>query len=147
MDELEPQYVNTIKRWGWGVIFVFDNNHPDHNFAYTYGRALQGRPDLLITGPLSPRTSKAVLNRAVQVDQDSPLGHGDLVDEVIAGVPALCVAADVYAAHMNVALQVRDAVTGLQLLWPDPAGRFPFEDGYNHVGCPQPVFSPGLTTS
>jgi hypothetical protein len=44
--------------------------------------------------------------------------------------------AEVYIAER---LQPDLPVTVLQVLWPDPAGRFPDEPGYDHAGFPQQV--------
>ncbi|QIK66540.1 DUF4262 domain-containing protein [Nocardioides sp. HDW12B] len=60
------------------------------------------------------------------------------LDGLFRGFPARIIRADPEDAQMNMALRFfGDEVTALQVLWPDPEGRFPGEPGFTLT---QPTF-------
>ncbi len=110
-------------------------------FAYTVGRQWRGLPELLIVGPMPPDTLKLLLNNADSVGVNQP---GDYQD-VIASHAVRAVPCDPVAGHMTSALALANTDNGqrfLQLLWPDPKGRYPGEPGYDPERFPQPVYAP-----
>lgn len=128
------QEQGVIAEFGHAVRSVFpveDNTGPA--FAYTVGRALKDKPDLLITGNLHPNAATALLNMvAAQMDDDSGIGH--CVSRVKSpgaeyGVQLIPVT-DLAAAEMTGAIQY-GATEAFQVVWPDMDGVFPWEPRYD----------------
>lgn len=133
--------MDTILEHGHQVVVVRDPDDIDSPFAYTVGRAVKDRPELLLTGPVPP----TILNDLAKYDDGQPLSGGDvlLADTILTGYPVRIEVADPMAASMFQAIRLfGDDVTALQMLWPDPQGLFPGEDGYAYAADVQPFYPP-----
>jgi hypothetical protein len=103
-------------------------------FSYTVGLSDDGLPELLVTG-LPPEVAQPVLNDlAVRLRRDGALPVSEPLADVFAGMPAVLqeVPFARCAAYVRVAADRRQGpLRVLQLIWPDAAGRFPWEAGYD----------------
>lgn len=143
-DEFDEDVREKILEYGHTVIGVFPTQDaPGVPFAYTVGRTLKQRPELLITGALPMQTMQGILNGAAEVDDDAPL-EADTLRKDILGNDLLVkvVTVDPRAAEMFAAFREfgEENVTALQIIWPDKNGRFPFEGGYSLPPEAQTVF-------
>lgn len=116
-----------------------DETHP--SYTHTVGLSAIGHPELLVTG-LVPEDAGPLLNT---------LGHDIACHEVrpalgryrfeaFPALPAFWLV-PLYRARRRLWTAVElygPRVTGLQLVWPDLAGRFPWDDGYDYRE--QPLF-------
>lgn len=99
--------------------------------AWTAGRTMWQRPELMIVGPFALEQMQEMLNEAVDLDSVSPLvpqarlelaGRAFMVQEAERGM-------------FLIAMEIFGHLRGLQLVWADPkTGEFP--------GEPQPTFPP-----
>ena len=138
MEFLKKHEMDGIIRRGHVVRFIMD----DPAFAYSIGRTVKDRPELLVTGSLHPDTLQYIINRVAELDDATPLSAGMDLDEVLEGYKVRLVrVGDLEEAQMfGVSRQFgTDDTSALQILWPDSEGRFPGEEGYEY-GDAQPVF-------
>lgn len=133
-----------IRDHGHQIISVFGTeDHPEPGFAYTVGRCLRGRPELVITGNLSPAAQGHLLNYLAGLekfsDSFSLLELADDQPQEVIGLtaPIRLRRVDLRTAKMFAITQL-SAVDGgpdpvcLQVIWPDPDGNWPDdpESGY-----------------
>lgn len=142
------QTLSIIESYGHQIISVFPNEDDPPTtvpFSYTVGRILKGRPELVITGPIAPNVAGAILNDTCAADDDEPLEPGQDRERLLVGYPLHVVEADPVAAEMFQAIRFAelsgtdDSVRALQLVWPDPQKRFPWDEGYEYPPFVQPV--------
>jgi hypothetical protein len=115
-------------------------------FAYTVGLAKLDHPELIIFG-LSPQTAQGVLNSMglAVVAKTRRWGPGRS-DEVFSGVvPAMLVevrdSADyLFAANSMFAIPGQGPLPALQVLYPDAAGLWPWQEGSTFAD--EPVLGP-----
>jgi Domain of unknown function (DUF4262) len=136
-----------IRGWGWTVQYVEDDRVP---YAYTIGLTRHGLPELLMTG-ISPRRALRLLggiaDSAAEVvwDVDTPTPGARLT---LPG-PTLIEAVEVEHpdVHMNAAIAIYGSkVRGLQLVWADWRGRWPWSPSFNNGRGTQPVLGVRATT-
>ena len=123
-----------VDRAGWHCMGVFDDPESGSPpFAYTVGlTATFGHPELAVAG-LEPRQGHSLLDSAVALIREGlRIGDGDVVQKVISGYPARFRALDLGACSLSFGMSdvyYGHPVPRLQMLWPDPAGLFPGEQG------------------
>src|SRR4051794_10083599 len=113
-----------IARVGWAVQGVEgDGVHPP--YAYTVGLTWKGLPELVITG-LEPTTAVRLLNGAAQETiERGPLAHGQVVRDDNGAALMEVVRVQHPTVHLRLALRIcGPGVRGVQLVWPDPQGRW-----------------------
>jgi hypothetical protein len=120
---------------GWGDVELGwqvrtedgDDDHKEPDRAFTVGLSRFGHPELVIFG-LRPSHAARVLDEVgEQVRSGAVLRGGD---------PA-------YAESINPhKLRVFAAGDGLQLVWADPNGTFPWEPGFRNPQWLQPIPDP-----
>jgi hypothetical protein len=120
-----------IAAHGWSVIAVADNPP----FAYTAGLTTTfHHPELLMFG-LAPDVMQGTLNAAGRlVREGQRLTPYIDVHEVLDGYPVRFLPVDlsIHHGYANIAEALSPvAIEVLQLCWPDAAGRFPFEPGFD----------------
>lgn len=118
---------STVREHGWAAVGV-DGPVP---FTYTAGLwALADHPELIIVG-LPAETAKWVLDQAVErITQGHPMAAGTTIHGLIGEYPAAVRAVD--AQRLPLLAFAADLYRGLvftavQLVWPDRAGKFPWE--------------------
>ncbi|MEU7171490.1 MULTISPECIES: DUF4262 domain-containing protein [Micromonospora] len=135
-----------IDRVGWAVTLVHpgaDDTDDSGPFAYTVGLTAHGCPELLIAG-LDPAIAHHLLNdlAARVYDRAERFSHGQRVGDLIDGYDAAII--DGFpAGHLHLGAAIArygpQQVRVQQIVWPDPAGRFPWEDGYAYPSTVQPL--------
>jgi Domain of unknown function (DUF4262) len=118
-----------VRRHGWHATAVTETPP----WVYTTGLAgTYGHPELLVAG-LAPGTAHGLLSAAARLVRDGRrLEPGTDIARVARGFPVR--AADVWRGSCRLSFGVADRYYGRpvpvrQILWPDPAGRFPGEPG------------------
>ncbi len=108
-------------------------------FEYTVGLTRIGHPELVVFG-LSPGTRHGLLSKFVRcVESGSRFREGDRCSDVVPGSAfAVCqVHERHFADHVGYAMWYHraEALPGelevLQIVWPDEAGLFPWEPGFD----------------
>lgn len=134
MEFLAKHRMDTIIRSGHQIMNIFGGDGPA--FSYTVGRVVKDQPELLITGDLPDVVRAGILNVAAERDDLKP----GLTNEIIDDFPVKIVEVlDPRKAGMFAALELGD-ITALQIIWPDAAGRFPGDAGYEYGDEAQPVY-------
>lgn len=133
-----------IAEKGWAVQAVGGDTAAE-SFCYTVGLAQMGHPELWI-GTLDPRQGGGILNAVAQAGIDGKVNFAPGEVDVAYSTPfRLHGPVDPEAAEAFVALRLQGDLPGipgvevrmLQVLWPDEAGRFPGDDGYDAGRFPQ----------
>lgn len=127
MSEVERWVLtHTTVRWVCG-------GGRDAGFAYTAGYWAVGLPELVVVG-LSAQQSTVILNTygARQYERGSGWEPGD-IDTDLFTMPTKFGHVDRrwMDANMGLALSRHDPDGVVQVLWPDTAGRFPGEPGFD----------------
>lgn len=146
LDDFFDEQSEIIGRFGWAVVHVLpgDDDPPGTvPFAYTVGLTGYGFPELTIAG-LPTEIGHVLLNEVAGRVRDEGLllGHGQRLRGLIDGQPVRIVAGDPTEVLFPGAALMRygdDRVSLLQITWPDPGGRFPWESGYDAADYPQPT--------
>jgi hypothetical protein len=121
-----------INRSGRSILGVFPCEGEDgYSFAYTIGNHLKGLPELLVIGT----TNGAFLNDLSQmmIDTGRPFLNGQLVRIGDARLPVKIIRAN-STAQADYTIQAgqyfgHEDYDVMQVLIPDPAGKFPGENG------------------
>ncbi len=145
LDQRAAQLTATVRRYGWFIQYVGGTacSTPGCDcppgegppFAYTIGLFGLGHPELLIFGAL-PETAADVLNElGERIRSGESLLPGRLI--TFADWPHRIIPEEVpnpgeivFGANDYYARPDDHSVPVLQLSYDDPAGRFPWEEGY-----------------
>lgn len=118
-----------ITRYGWHSTGVFGGGEC---FTYTTGLAAGDHPELVIAG-LPPETAHGLIGSAVKIIRSGTLlAPGKDYTGIAKGFPVRFRVVDQDACKHPLSVTTRfygRRVAALQLLWPDPQGRFPGEPG------------------
>ena len=151
LDETLGNILQLIDEHGWAVVGVGGGGcdcggcdsgaDDDIPFSYTVGLSTLGFPEVITYG-LPQRVAQACLNCVgQQVSTGRPPRVGATVDRVFQGFRGyLLDVTDTY--DLVVVGQVYPEIVAAQLIWPDQHGRFPWQPGYDHRRCPQPLMGP-----
>jgi hypothetical protein len=145
-DDFFERQSELIDEFGWAVVHVVPtDDDPDDAvpFAYTVGLTGFGLAELTVTG-LPAELSQAILNElALRLrDEGLQLRHGQPMHDLLADQQVVIVAGPPTEAVFPGAALHRygdDRVELLQVAWPDPWDKLPWEPGYETVLYPQPV--------
>jgi hypothetical protein len=143
-DAVLSQQHEHIDRVGWSVMAVVPtDDDPDPPFAYTVGLTEHDFPELIIAG-LPPDTAHALLNDLARrvYDRAVRFAHGQRLGDLLIGYIAVIVDGPATGPLYPGAAYAQygtDRVRLQQVVWPDPAGRFPWEPGYDRDQFPQPL--------
>ncbi|GIE79244.1 hypothetical protein Aph02nite_51940 [Actinoplanes philippinensis] len=146
LDDFFDEQSEIIEKFGWAVVHVVptEDDPPDTvPFAYTVGLTGYGFPELTIAG-LPPETGHVLLNEVAGrvCDEGLLLRHGHRLRGLLDGQAVRVVAGRITETLFPGAALMRygdDRVRLLQLAWPDPAGSFPWQSGYDALDYPQPT--------
>lgn len=150
-DEVDQHTIDTVLQHGWQVVSVAEGcecEHPEHDpddptdaddhdegpaFAYTLGLGHRvGHPELLVSGLPHELMGSALNNVARRVLAGRRLAPGDVLEDVLAGVPVVVEAASPEALHETVTWSGwfhRRPPEALVLVWPDRRGVFAWQPG------------------
>lgn len=146
LDDFFDEQSEIIGKFGWAVVHVLptdDDPAETVPFAYTVGLTGYGFPELTVAG-LPPETGHVLLNEVAGRVRDEGLllGHGQRIRGLIDGQEVRIVAGESDETLFPGAALMRygdDRVSLLQIAWPDPADRFPWQSGYDATTYPQPT--------
>lgn len=131
---------DNIDRYGWHVQHV----HADAALppvSYTVGLAKWGHPEIVVLG-LPMTVAQSLLNTlGDRVRAGARLEAGQRLDDVVPSyVCALVAVADTRLLTIANAIYRGDGpVAALQLVWPDPSGRLPWQPGCTTRPDAQPL--------
>ena len=129
VDDMMRQVEANVTRVGWHATGVFGGGEC---FMYTTGLTGGDHPELVITG-LPPKAAHGILAGAIKVIRSgTPLAPGREYQDIARGFPVRFRAVDQGACRHPLSVTTRfygRQVPAVQLVWPDPAGRFPGEPG------------------
>jgi hypothetical protein len=146
MPEIDPRVERDIARFGWHVVKVMEDEvGPAH--AFSIGLWERHRhPEIVVVGP-----DLDVLHRLVNaVGEDVRAGRRFEADHAYPGIVAglACCFRAVHRANYRDFLGYAGWYYGgagfpaLQCVWPDPAGRWPWDAGFaGELAAQQPVLS------
>ncbi|GAC57124.1 hypothetical protein GOHSU_16_00820 [Gordonia hirsuta DSM 44140 = NBRC 16056] len=138
-DGLVDNALAQISAGRWAVTGVYgDELNPA--FAYTTGLTEFSRPELVIYG-LDPAQACGILNRAAQRLIDDPyLFDAPRLTGIVRPPYALTSLPTMDTTEFTVTrLLYGPDFRAVQLIWPDSAGRFPWEYGYAYSRDAQPL--------
>lgn len=148
MEYLKKREMETIIEYGHQVRYVFPGPDDDSTaFAYSMGRSVKDRPEILVTGQLPHKVMHYIVNRVADLDDERELSAGMelAAGEVLEGYPVRLVQvsdleeAEMFGVTSNFGT---DDTSALQVVWPDLEGRFPDEEGFTFE---QPIFDHSQT--
>jgi len=150
-NPVQVKIAKDIARAGWAAVGVMPTeDEPIDPFTYTIGLFRSyDHPELIITG-MHGETAHAVLAMLIEdgIDAGASYEAGQEYPDLLAGRNRNYPAAFRQVTQANI--EDKLAIAGrwnafeefpaLQLVYPDPAGKFPWEDGYDrrHI---QPLLS------
>ncbi|GAB3760237.1 DUF4262 domain-containing protein [Microlunatus parietis] len=146
IDSYLLDVLTKIDDCGWSVVAVEpDIGDPEPGFAYTVGLTTAGHPELAIFG-LPARLAQSLLNQvAERLVGGESIRPGDRLERVIGNGLTLTAVDMTDLSELGVVTAVYGhADRALQLVWPDPEGRMPWQRGYSMTPEAQPLFGYGL---
>ncbi|MFJ6167248.1 DUF4262 domain-containing protein [Micromonospora orduensis] len=137
-----------IDTTGWAVTHVLptdDDPHTTAPFAYTVGLTAHDYPELITAG-LPPEVAHSLLNDLARrvYDKAERFTHGQRVSDLIAHYDAIIIdgpPTDELLPGMAISRYGRDQIRLQQMVWPDPQGRFPWDNGYSFDPQVQPLIA------
>lgn len=140
MDEYLQGVAALVEQHGWAVQAVF-GDQPGEAFSYTVGLTDKGLPELWL-GSIGPDAATEILNacaRWLLAAGADGLVNGAEFDAEFSVPFRLRGPCSLQAAEVKVAqaLHPLSEVAVWQVLWPDEAGLFPADEGYDTVKYPQ----------
>jgi uncharacterized protein DUF4262 len=132
LDAEERQFVDLIREFGWHDTRVFDG---DPEFSYTTGFLLKDSPEFIVFS-LKKDVAHDIfwdLFRSACAGVDRKMGVRDY--DVLGNHPAYLfkVAERYHEDHLGWSRWFYGAkhISTLQVVWPDPMGKFPWEPGFD----------------
>ena len=129
MDPLD-EIRKAANGYGWTIVGVRDGSP---TFTYSAGASERNLPEIIITG-LHPVTCGMLINDFLEMLQEGKeiLEEGRNYTKV-ANMPCQVkrLTYNQASSHMTAALRINSSAKCYQLVYPDPNGVFPWEDGYN----------------
>ncbi|MFJ2081298.1 DUF4262 domain-containing protein [Micromonospora chokoriensis] len=137
-----------IDTTGWAVTHVLPtDDDPDSTapFAYTVGLTAHDYPELITAG-LPPEVAHSLLNDLASrvYDKAERFTHGQRISDLIADYDAIIIdgpPTDELLPGAAISRYGRDHIRIQQMVWPDPQGRFPWDDGYGFGPQAQPLIA------
>lgn len=142
-----------VDQYGWAIQSVFpDEADQDPGFAYTAGLSLHGHAEIIVSG-LPPSTGQMLLNDLAKRVRDSgdDLATNTPMDDVIENLSVILIPVTDPRKYISIAdtlLQKKVAgahAAAVQMVWPDPNGRFPWEPDCTTTTAHQKILGPAPT--
>lgn len=140
-NDVERRVVDDIAKLGWHGVSRFPGEAQIDHY-YTVGlQQTYGHPEVLIVG-LAGDVAHGMGHSAVEaIENGAALSDGQRSDAILEGYDVVYAAIDQTTADRWLPLATwyyeKRPWTALQLIWPDRAGRFPDQDGYDAERSPQ----------
>lgn len=127
--ELDAEFERLIKEFGWAIVGVFD-----FPFAYTVGASDLGLPEIIVTGLRDVKGCTAIINHLLTriKNGEDPVSEEYAYTEV-SNFPCYLrkLTRSQMDDYMTVTIKRQVNFEGYQLVYPDPKGIFPWEEGYD----------------
>jgi uncharacterized protein DUF4262 len=145
----DEKLISNVREYGCHIIRVFATESGPA-FAYSVGMYLNyGQPEVIVFG-LSVEHAHVILNDICRhAARGERFVAGDRTDQFLQGFDVCFteVPLEVYPEYLGFALwfyrSLSEPFPAVQLVWPDRAGKFPWELGYDHgFDRLQPLLSP-----
>ena len=131
--DFDRQFFAKIVEHRWGVLSIPDDESVGV-YSYTVGMRARFGHELCVFG-IAPSKAVHILNHAGNVAEESgPFAEGERRSDILNGYDCVfrTVAASRHEDLFTYGLWYNGrGMTVLQLVWPDDAGRFPWDDGYD----------------
>jgi hypothetical protein len=135
LDAVRKNIADIIAQQGWAVITIqADVNAPAH--SYTIGLTDKGLPEVIIFGLPAEDATSLLGNIAHQLVDGLSYSENTPLTKVFAGANAYLKPVAGPAARENLRLASEfypEGIAGLQLVWPDETGLFPWQEGFNEL--------------
>lgn len=135
MDHVDRKVMGDIAEHGWCDISVFPTeSSPGVYFNYTVGLVELSHPDLLMMGLANNQMHGVLCSAVATIEKGTRFNPNQYYDEVLQNYQVAFVEVDDINDErfpMSMAKRLYGHVQGLQLVWPDEAGRFPWHDDYD----------------
>jgi len=116
------------------------------SFSYTVGLFEADHPEFIVFG-MPPELAQAILNDLALcvLDEGMRFGGNDRVHQLFRGAPAHVIPAHPEGDFFATAYSIRNRrypdrstsdIEGLQIIYQDPADRWPWDNGSDYVGWP-----------
>jgi len=132
LDEHEQSFVSLIREHGWFNTRVFDGDPP---FSYTTGFYLKGSPEFIVFSLPKDVSHDAFWHLFRRMCEGVERRTGIRDSDVLGNFPAYLfkVADRNHAEYLGWSRWFYGAqhVPTLQIVWPDPQGKFPWEAGFD----------------
>jgi hypothetical protein len=137
LDNFQLRTIVHVTQYGWSVVLI-PANDAGPGWAYTIGLGhSHGSPELAMFGGDVYEMEEILNALGRQAAEGRPPSDGERREDVLRGWPVVFRAADPrwHEAAFGGALAFyrRTPVTFLQVVWPDPNGRFPWDEGTDGV--------------
>jgi hypothetical protein len=135
LDEKERSFVSRLRQHGWFCTSVSEDEQTPR-FSYTTGFWLSANHPELITFSMKSEIAHDIFWHVFRDAKDGcPLTVGKRTDAVFANLPAYAfpIAKKYYANLLGWSrwFYAGDEFSCLQIVWPDRAGLFPWENGFD----------------
>ena len=143
LDKVDLKVLDDIKKYGWSSISVFPTeDDPGCYFTYTVGLLEHNHPDLIVVG-MPPEVSHGVLNAAYEAIGRGTRFEPDTYSTEVLNtyrVAIVEVVDPLGPLPMSMVNHLFGRVEGLQIVWPDAADKFPWDEGFDdHFRARQPI--------
>lgn len=129
-----------VAKHGWGVVGVFPTpGDPGPGFAYTVGLSEKGLPELVMYG-LPTEVAHDIVNMVAKsmVDKESAPPVGEPIYGV-ASAPLMPIGLKDATDLSMVCSLYGSVASAIQLVWPDKAGAWPWDEHYSISADKQPI--------
>ena len=133
IDRLVLQTINNIETYGLAIIGVMGDDGIHAPLTYTAGMAESDLPEMMLSGVL-PMHAHTLLNDtyAAVKDGKASLDVGSRIEGIVANGITLVVCAGLPNHMANIARSIYGFhVQVVQLIYPDLAGHYPWDEGYD----------------
>jgi hypothetical protein len=144
-SDVERQVVDDVAKFGWHGVSRFPGGAEIDHY-YTVGlQQTYGHPELVIS-ELAGDIAHGMARSAVEaIEEGTAFSHGQRSDAILEGYDVAYAAIEPITAGRWLPLAAwyyEDRPwRALQLVWPDRAGRFPGQNGYDADRSPQELLS------
>lgn len=134
-----------IDLYGW-MIQMVGAGDGEPQFAYTVGLFSRNFEPEIICFTLPQDTVHGLLNDVARRTSEGLSLKGGMVFDDLANLPMTLIEVDNEKLRDYFGTAIRfykgPVFPAVQLVWPDPEGRFPWDEGYDPEGYPQPLLGP-----
>lgn len=133
MDKIREKMAADIARTGRSVLSVFPDGEGGEAFSYSVGNCLKDLPELLVLG-MRPEDAGWLINDLSQemIKRGRKFGDGEVFS--LGGPCPVCVIDAAESVKADYTIQAGHLIGGrdydvMQIVPPDPAGKFPWDEG------------------